>query len=229
MPGIKADWSAMAKFGKACLKASAGVRPAILRAMLKGTALIQKNLKTFIRAPAGGFGRLVSGKAAGLLASWTGSVAEDGLSARVTTPKGYSSVMNSGRRIGATQPPTQAIENWIDDKRIKTPKVKKLNRLQKRIKRAGARIVSRERRIQAKLRGVKARNAGSRKPRVKLTPEQREKAARRGFAWVIARSIKRKGIKGRFYVESAMEASREPLTAIFGGVADVTIKAVLTE
>lgn len=228
MAGIKADWSAMGKFGKACHKAAAAMPALRRKAMLKGTALVQKNLKTFIRSPAGGFRPLVSGKAAGLLASWTGTVAEDGLSARVSTPKVYSSVMNYGRRPGARQPPTQAIQDWLDDKRIKTPKHKKLTRLQRHIKRAGQRIVSRERRIQAKLRGVKERNTNVRKPRVKLTPEQLEKSRRRGFAFVIARAIKRNGIKGRFYVESAMEASMEPLTAVFGEVGGVTVTTVLT-
>ena len=228
MAGIKADWSAMTKFGKACHKAVDGIPKLRRKAMLQATALVQKNIKTFIRAPAGGFRPLVSGKAAGLLASWTSTVSEDGLNGRISTPKPYSSVMNHGRRPGAPQPPTQAIENWLDDKRIKMPKAKKLTRLQKRIKRAGARIVSRERRIMAKLRGVKSQNSGARKPRVKLTEEQREKAARRGFAFVIARAIKRNGIQGRHYVESALEASREPLGAIFGEVAAVIVQTVLT-
>lgn len=189
------------------LRASRGlVLPAVRLSMLRGTALVTKNVKETIRSPGGGFGPLIAGKANNMMQSWSDEVTGGGLRGASFSSKIYSSVMDQGRRPGAKMPPVQAIENWIRDKGI-------VEKQEKAVKALG-RII----------RGGKGFRLG--KAKKVLAGEARERHIK-SLAFVFARSIGRKGIVGRRFVQKALGKSWPHLQKLFDGVADIILQPIL--
>lgn len=221
------------------------VRPQMRLGMMQSTALVQKNVKEAIRSPGGGFGSMVLGAANNLFSSWTPQVSESGERGSVSSSKIYSEVMNTGRRPGAPMPPVDAIERWVKARRIGQGGVRAARAVSGLI-RGGKRFQMMKRSpaqdpqsalnrklgaLKRKLKGhTLDRSRGPKripKPRRRLTDQERQARYIRGIAFVIARSIAEKGIKGRFYVPTALRRSQGPLLQIWSGIAGGILQPIV--
>lgn len=201
MAFIKADYSSLRKLSTRLVQARMGFQQTLRKSMLQATILVQGFIKQQILNPGGGFGPLVAGKANNLLSSWATWVSQDGMTGVVSTTKIYSSVMEEGRRAGSKMPPREAIERWLQDKRI-------LDRV-----------------VAEKVAKLKTASKGKRiKGGIKKKALDIRERTLHSLAFVIARSIGRRGIKGRRYVKTALAKAQPKLDQIFSAVPGVVIE-----
>jgi hypothetical protein len=205
VPTYSAIYQGVAERGAAFGRGAAGFRPQVRRAMMQALGATQKYVVQFIRNPGGGFGPLIASKAGGLVTSWTPHLSADGMRGNLDSSKIHSSIMDGGRKAGARMPPVEAIERWLRDKGI---------------------VRAEEQAVRALggfIRGGRRARRQSAEQRLDLI-EQRERAIKRR-AWAIARSIAKRGIKGRNYVPQALKAAQPHVERAFHGAADWAIKA----
>jgi hypothetical protein len=226
MPTVTVKTTEIEKLQKDLKAVSVGVRPEIRKAMLQGTILVTRNIKEEIRNPAP-FPPLIAGKANNMFQTWTQSVSDDGLHGASYSPKIYSDVMRRGRRAGARRPPREVIENWIKDKRIDPWKVigvdekKSIGRMKRRQQASSSWMRSH------RVAGKKLKFGAGAIPRAGSVKRIAYEKAVKQAAFVIARSIGKKGIKGRFYSDIAVTRSMAQLNKIFSGVADFVVRKTL--
>lgn len=202
------------KMGQSFARAGKSMKPEKRKRMAQGAALVKNEIQKKIRKPGGGFGPLIAGKSNNLFGDWWPKVWPDGNRAQVTTNKRvYPRVMEKGRRAGAPMPPVKAIEDWIEDKgrRFKLEPIKRKKTVRKKGIKKGAPA------------SIAALRPGKKAKKPKKTVVQKKESLRRQVAFLIARSIKKKGIKGRFYLSQAMVAATPKLSRLFKGLGDAAL------